>query len=333
MSTARIGISVARRALIALLLLWSPHLAVSLADEGTLPWDGRDWSTLGGAELAVLHHSDDARYAARVLEIYENEAPSIAASMGLSTLSPLRVVIASTDSEFSQLTYHGAPDWGVGCAMMGRGLVVLKSPRIVDYPLQMESVVEHELAHIAAGKVLRGIDVPRWFDEGIAQAVAGEWRMGQASGLAAAAKSGTLPPLSSLDASFPSGREAAAQAYAMSFQAVRFLMNAASVREPGGLVRAVADAGDFDSAVAGLTGMTPADFERSFAEFISRRFTWGTLLNDGRVLFTLAAVFFVVAFGVRLKRSRAKMREWAEQEKRAAADPAAREAREDSRWH
>ena len=157
--------------------------------------------------------------------------------------------------------------------------------------------------------------------------------MGQAGALAAAAKSGTLPPLTSLERSYPSGSESAAKAYAISFQAVRFLMDTAGVREPGELVRAVADAGDFDSAVAGLTGLTPADFERSFAEFMSSRFTWGTLLGDGRTLFLLAALLFVVAFGVRLRRSRAKIREWEEQESRGGVGPATREEREDSRWH
>ncbi|MFH1502921.1 MAG: hypothetical protein ABIG03_07710 [Candidatus Eisenbacteria bacterium] len=323
-----------RAARAALLLLRAAALAFLLtggaytqAQEGA----GDGWATLSGAELAVLHHPDDARYAARVLQIYEDRADDIAASMGLATLSPIRALIASSDEEFSELCYHGVPDWGVGCALVDRGLVVLKSPRIVEYPLQMESVVEHELAHVAAGRVLRGVDVPRWFDEGVAQAVAGEWRLGQAGALAGAAKSGALPPLSALAGPFPSTRESASTAYAMSFQAVRFMMEEAGVRSPGELVSAVAAAGDFEAAVSSLTGLSEAEFDRGFADFVGRRFTWGTLLNDGRALFTLVALLFVVAIGIRMRRSRAKLREWAAEE-RAVSGRRGSESPKDSRW-
>lgn len=314
-----------------LLLLAALHSCPTRASSGLTP-EGGDWETLGGRELAVLHHPDDVRYAGRVLEIYDDRAASMAASMGLPTLSPLRVFIASTDAEFSELSFHGAPDWGVGCALVGRGLVVLKSPRIVDYPLQMESVVEHEFAHIAAGKVLRGVDVPRWFDEGVAQAIAGEWRTGQAGALAAAAASGTLPALSALETAFPPEPRDAAQAYAVSFQAVRFIMDTAGAATAGELVSAVAEAGDFDAAIDELTGFGPSEFERAFGEFVSRRFTWGTLLNDGRTIFALVALLFLVTFIVRIRRSRGRMRAWAEEERGTGAASTRRRAPRDSRW-
>jgi hypothetical protein len=323
-----------RRASSALLLLFglacAGLLAAPVSAETTL---GEGWVTSQGEELAVLHRDGDALYAARVLEIFESEAGGIAASMGLTTLSPIRAVIASSDEEFAELTHYGAPDWGVGCALVQSGLVVLKSPRIVDYPLQMESVVEHELAHIAAGRVLRGIHAPRWFDEGVAQAIAGEWRLAQVGALAAAAESGTLPPLSALEGAFPASAQSASFAYAMSFQAVRLMMKEAGVRTPGELVSAVAAAGDFDDAVASLTGLGPGEFERAFAAFLSRRFTWGTLLNDGRALFTLAAVLFGVAVIVRIRRSRARMRQWAEEEERENVTTDRRRGAGDSRWH
>lgn len=290
------------------------------------------WITLPGREVAVLHHAGDEFYATRVLDICERRAPTIAASMGLTTLSPMRAMIASNDEEFAELTHHGVPDWGVGCALTNEGLVVLKSPRIVDYPLQMETVVEHELAHIAAGRVLRGITVPQWFQEGIAQTVAGEWRLSESGGLARAAATGNLPDLSELVRVFPASREAASTAYAMSFQAVRLLMERSGARTPGQLVAAISASGDFDAAVFGLTGWRPEQFDVEYRRFISRRFNLGTIIADDRLLFAGLALVFIAVVVVRLARSRRRLREWEEEERRGLPAAPRDAAPRDSSW-
>jgi hypothetical protein len=195
----------------------------------------------------------------------------------------------------------------------------------------MEAVFEHELAHIAAGRVLRGVAVPRWFDEGLAQAVAGEWRMSQSGALAGAAASGKLPPLSSLDGAFPEGREAAAVAYTMSFQAVRLMLELSGASEAGELVRAVGAEGDFDVALLTMTGLTRDEFDSEYARFIARRFTWATILHDTRWFFLGAAALLVAGAVVRLRRARARMKAWDDEEKRTGARrPGAKS--DDTRW-
>lgn len=289
-----------------------------------------DWSSLEGDEFSVLHHPDDLRYASRVLSIYEARAEAIASSMGLRTLAPLRAIVASSNAEFSELTDRGVPDWGVGCALPERGLIVLKSPRIVSYPLQMEAVVEHEMAHVAAGKVLRGIAVPRWFHEGVAQAVAGEWRMEESGSLAARAAVTGLPSLGSLAERFPPGKEEAALAYALSFRAVRFLMDESETRTAGELVRAVAEARDFSAALENLTGTGDAGFQARFERFLSRQLSRSLIMRDGRLLFSAAAVLALVAIAVRLRRRRMRMRQW---DSEGGAGPRVPRGREgDSRW-
>ena len=289
-----------------------------------------DWGVLEGAELSILHHADDLRYAERVLSIYDARADEIAASMGLKTLSPLRVIVAPSVSEFSELTHGGVPDWGVGCALVDRGIIVLKSPRVVSYPLQMETVVEHELAHVAAGRVLRGIDVPRWFHEGVAQTVAGEWRMGSSGSLAGRAAVGDLPSLRSLRESFPADREDAAVAYALSFRAVGFLMDIARAESPGEVVLAVRDAGDFASALERLTGAGEGEFERRFTVALSRRLSRSLLLRDGRLVFVAGAVLVILAVVVRARHRRGVMRRWDDED--ATRKRVVRGGGDDARW-
>jgi len=275
----------------------------------------RAWERLSAEGLTVDHRKEDALYASRVLDIYRDRGSEIARSMALPSLAPLHVVIASSNEEFAAEASAGVPDWGVGCAFPRRGLIVLKSPRIVSYPLQMEAVVVHEMAHVAAGRVLGRVDVPQWFDEGIAMAIAGEWRLDESPSLASRAATGGLIPLSALERAFPGGSDVAALAYAESFQAVRFLMEETGIVEPGDLVRLIATEGDFDRALLATYGASRQAFERDLFDFFGRRFRWGLILRDGRLLFSVATGLFLVALVVRLRRSRRRMREWEEEER------------------
>jgi hypothetical protein len=289
------------------------------------------WETLSAEGLTVDHRKEDALYASRVLSIYRDRGAEIARSMALPSLTPLHFVIASSNEEFAREASAGVPDWGVGCAFPRRGLIVLKSPRIVNYPLQMEAVVVHEMAHVAAGRVLGRVDVPQWFDEGIAMSIAGEWRLEQSPSLASAAAAGGLIPLSALERAFPGGSDAAALAYAESFQAVRFLMEETGITEPGDLVRLIATEGDFDRALNAIYGASRREFEEDLFDFFGRRFRWGLILRDGRLLFSLATGLFLIALAVRITRSRRRMREWDEEERiRSGERPP---SRSDTSWH
>lgn len=314
------------------------HLALVVASPGSAGEPSTDggeaeeaWETLSAQGLTVDHHKEDALYASRVLEIYRDRGAPIARSMALPSLTPLHVVIAASNEEFALETSAGVPDWGVGCAFPRRGLIVLKSPRIVDYPLQMEAVVVHEMAHVAAGRVLGRVDVPQWFDEGIAMAIAGEWRLEQSPSLASAAAAGRLIPLGALERGFPGGSEAAALAYAESFQAVRFLMERTGINEPGDLVRLIATEGDFDRALLAIYGASRREFEEDLFGFFGRRFRPGLILRDGRFLFSVATALFLVAVVVRTRRSRRRMREWEEEERLRTGGRPPR--RPDSSWH
>lgn len=294
--------------------MWTTLLVLSGVHAGAQRDGAADWVVLEGHEFSVLHHPEDASYAVRVRAIYEARGGAIASSMGLKTLSPLRAVVASSHEEFAELTNRGVPDWGVGCALPGQGLIILKSPRIVSYPLEMEAVAEHEMAHAAAGRVLRDMTVPRWFHEGVAQAVAGEWRMEASASLAAMAAAGALPTLAALADGFPEDRDEAAVAYAVSFRAVLYLMDEARIRDAGELVRAVHEEGEFEKALSTLVGMGEREFQAHFERHLSRRLSRGLLLRDGRVLFSGAAILVLVAFVVRGRRRRRLMRRWEDEE-------------------
>lgn len=313
------------RALVALLLVSA--LGRSAAD---VPVGADGWLKVSRGGVSVTCRHADARYARRVAEICEARFPGLASSMSLDEPGPLRIFIASSDDEFSDLAMRAVPEWGVGAAFPDEGLIVLKSPRIVRYPLQMEDVVVHELAHIAAGRVLSGVARPHWFDEGVAMAVAGEWRLSQSAALASSVLSGHLIPLAELEETFPHGASRAALAYAESFQAVRFLMERANVGTPGELVAAVAGAGSFDLALATLTGFSRTEFEGAFERSVARRFGWTLAVSGWSPVFLVAGVLVLVAFFVRTKRARGRMAGWEAEEEREPGRPSKRRLRSTS---
>ncbi len=297
---------IAGRALVALLLIAG---AASAAPKDEL----REREQTGG--IVVLFSEADAQAAVRVGEIIDATVGELLEEMSLQELGPVRVVIAQSNREFSELTQGGVPDWGVGCAVPSQDLIVLKSPRIVQYPLQMEAVIVHELAHIAIAQVLGPVRVPRWFDEGIAMTVAGQWRLTQSSAMASAVLFNRLIPLAELEGRFPEGTKEAALAYAESFRAVELLRQATEHEDVGALVNAVRAAGDFDIALRREMGMTRAGFYAAAERYFRDRFGIGLLLTGWNPLFLAAALLAILAVVLRVRGRRRRLKEWEREER------------------
>jgi hypothetical protein len=265
-------------------------------------------------DFTVVARLEEQRAAERVLEVASSRGADVAERAGLTTLGPVTIHVASTDQEFVQLTYGGVPDWGVGCAFPGRGVVVIRNPVTAPDPLGMEDVVAHEIAHIAAGRVLGDVPVPRWFHEGIAMTLAGEWRLPRSSALSSAGAGGHLIPLDNLRRAFPADPSQAMLAYSESFYALRFLMDEADSATPAEILLTIAASASFEQGIESLTGRTLAEFERDAVASFRRRFGWGVFLARWNVLFALLALLLLTGGVLRLARSRRRMREWEEEE-------------------
>jgi hypothetical protein len=309
------------RAALCVAALVAASVVQARAAVGTNEGDAR--LELTGGDITVLCRLGCERTAARVLEVATARGAAVAASAGLEHLGPVRVFVASGDDEFAALTYGGVPDWGAGCAFPGRGVVVLRDPLSAPDPLGMEDVIAHELAHIAVGRVLGDRPVPRWFHEGIAMTLAGEWRLPRSSMLSSAGAGGKLIPLGEIAASFPASASEAMLSYSESFYAVRFLMDEAGSATPAHVLHVIAAAPTFEDGITSLTGRTLIEFERDVVASFRRRFGWGMLLTRWNVVFALLAILLVVGGTARIARARRTMREW---EAKESARPAVRRA-------
>jgi len=305
---------------------------IALAQVAGAALDAPARERLSRGDITVLYRAADARPAERILEIAVSRGSAVARSAGLSELGPVTIYVASTGDEFRTLTYGGVPDWGAGCAFPDRGVIVLRNPVTVPDPLHMEDVVVHEIGHVAAGRVLSGVHVPRWFHEGIAMTLAGEWRLPRSSVLAGASASGGLIPLDELAVGFPAGAADAMLAYSESFYAVRFLMEEAGSATPAEVLFGIAAAGSFEDGVAALSGRTLRVFERDALASFRGRFGWGVFLSRWNVLFVVLALLLLAGGAVRLARSRRLLREWELEESGRSRGGSVARRRSDSGW-
>jgi hypothetical protein len=286
----------------------------AVAPAASPPGEPGDRIEMTEGDFTVIGPSGQQNAVSHVLHLAASRGSDVAERAGLPELGPVDIHIASTDEEFGLLTYGGVPDWGVGCAFPSRGVVVIRNPVTVPDPLGTEDVVAHEIAHIAAGRVLGDIRVPRWFHEGIAMTLAGEWRLPRSSALSSAGAGGRLIPLGDLRGPFPADASQAMLAYSESFYALRFLMDEAGSATPAEILLSVAASGGFETGIESLTGRTLAEFEHDAVASFRRRFGWGVLLSRWNVLFALLALLLLAGGALRLARSRRRMREWEEEE-------------------
>jgi hypothetical protein len=301
----------------ALRISWvSAVLLLALPAGSTEPLEDPGWQRAERAGITVVHRPGESRPARSILEVAVRRGPEIAAALGQSDLGDLTIYVASSASDFALLTLGGAPDWGAGCAFPDRGVIVVKSPAVLPDPLQTTDVVVHEIAHVVSGRALGGVRTPRWFEEGMAMTLAGEWRLPDRPRISAAAASGDLIPLSDLRSGFPGDASRAMLAYVESYQAVRFLMERSGVTTPGGLVEAIRSAGSFEAAVEGLYGASLQVFEKEARSSFGSRFGWGFLLTRWNVLFLAIALLLLLAGTLRIRRSRERIRRWAEEDAR-----------------
>jgi hypothetical protein len=231
------------------------------------------------------------------------------------------VDIATTQRDFAALSYGGVPDWGVGCALTAEHRIVVLSPGVVRGPYDLRTLLRHELAHVAVQDVLRSAWAPRWFHEGVASAVAGEWRLEESAALAMGAWRGTLIRPSELDQGFPQSARMARVAYAESYQAVLLLERLAGVDDVAELVGLVAAAPSFDEALRRITGGDVRSFDTLVLDHLRKRFGLALLLSRGNVLFLGAALLVIAGALTRRHRSRARLARW-EREERSGEDRA-----------
>ena len=204
-----------------------------------------------------------------------------------------------------------APPWVVAQASGLREIVIFPA-RIGAYPHgSLESVVWHEVVHLALAARAGGRPLPRWFHEGVAMSVEG-WGLGGRARLLAAAFGD--PTIADVNRLFATDRQPeSATAYLLAAALVTDARRRHGDGLPGAIARRVALGAPFDMAFAAETGTTP-DFAANRAWSTYRRWVeWVPMLTSGTFVWFGILVVACVAFVAQIRRRIRQRRQWDEE--------------------
>ena len=224
---------------------------------------------------------------------------------------PVRVVLAAERSELAR----AVPAWVSGYADGAKGIVVLLPSRVPRYPdADLETLVQHEVAHVLVSRATGGRRVPRWFNEGVAMAASRRWDVPERTLAAFEVLTHGRVPLSEIDAVFAGGRGDVASAYRLSRAFVHDLMRRHGKETPGRILAGVAAGESFDSAFESAVGRSLASVEASFWRRQTFWNRWVPILGSSVTLWVAITFLALAAFRRRRVRDLEQYARWEEEE-------------------
>jgi hypothetical protein len=228
---------------------------------------------------------------------------------GLEPPPRVRVTLVAEDDPDARAT----PSWIVGQAFGPLDVVVFPA-RVGAYPYSsLESVLWHEVVHLALSVQARGQPLPRWFHEGVAMSIERGWGFTSQVrlGLAAAGE----PGLADLGRLFNSNAEPeAARAYLLASTLIADLRQQHGAAAPGAIVGLVAQGIPFSRAFEMHTGETQEAAAARVWRLYQGWTSWIPVVTGASALWIailgLAAVAFVASRG----RRRRRRKQWDEEE-------------------
>jgi hypothetical protein len=253
----------------------------------------------------------------------------LSAELGEHVLDHVVVRVARTPEQMAALAPVGAPPFSYATAMAYPGidlvLISLKEPDSWEAP-DLSEVLAHELSHIALSDAVSDHHVPRWFNEGLAIRESGEFPWARRKTLLDASLSRQLLPLTDLDRGFPNERYQVNIAYAESADFVGFLMRDSDRARFGSVIQRVRAGVDFDRALEDAYGTTLRKLEYEWREDVGRRYGLVPALTGGGLVWVFIFGLAGVAWLKKRRRAKAKLEQWAREDREIDAAIAARRA-------
>jgi hypothetical protein len=184
----------------------------------------------------------------------------------------------------------------------------------------LDTVLRHELVHVALHRATGGAEVPRWFHEGVAESLANEVDLMRAEALAGAVFGRGVPRLEHMEAEFHGDAQQASVAYAAARDFATWLRyhdpDEAHFRQ---LLSQLRNGREFEQAFVDAYGMPLAELDKQWREGLFGRFVWFPLLGSGSLPFLLIGPAVAYAWVRRRRQLRA---DWARLEAEDEADRA-----------
>ena len=210
------------------------------------------------------------------------------------------------------------PEWGGGGAI-GGNLIIIPTDFKPFLEQNFSQVTVHEIVHSVLYRAYPGVNIPRWFHEGLAMLMSGELSFEESSVLSKAIFLSRLMPLASIDSVNGFGRNRADLAYSQSHCALRFLTDNYSMEVIADILRKAQRMHDFWKGLNEAVGLSPAEFEDLTRKYIVSKYQFVFLITDYYAWWVGIALLVIVGFFVTMRRNRKRAEAMDEAERREIA--------------
>lgn len=215
------------------------------------------------------------------------------------------------------------PRWVAGVAHSSSGEILIARHGPDGERTNLEELLKHEIAHVVLYRALDGHEVPRWFNEGVAEAYNGTLSLSRAQTLATAVFGPGVPNLEILEEHF---RGADGVDASVAYAAARDLVGFFREQENGDMrlrqvITEVRDGHRFEAAIIKSYDRSLEELVLDWRSGLPGRFVWYPMIAGGGLPFALVAPLIALAW---VRRKRVLAAGW---ERLEAQDAAEREAR------
>ena len=259
------------------------------------------------ALLAVAEDHHDRIYGDLGLD------PSVDDSQSAAEPRRTRVTLLSNAAEMLEVVgtrkKSRPPEWASGLAYPHTREIFLHAA--VGFA-KLDETFQHEISHIAMGRLAPSTRVPRWFREGVAIWQSESLSFERMRLLTESALVDRLLPLRDLERGFPASGPRAGVAYAQAVHFVGFL-HVEYGRDRFGALIAGLRAGDrpFGEVVNSVYGVPLRSLERRWHDRIQLRWGWLPVVFGSSTLWVMATVLLIVAWRRRVRQRSARLKEMA----------------------
>jgi hypothetical protein len=233
--------------------------------------------------------------------------------------SPLKIVFYS---EKSGAALSGLlPEWGGG-GTIGANLIVIPTTFKPFLDQSFSQITRHELVHAVLARSYPGVDIPRWFHEGVAMTLSGEISFEENVVVSKAIFAGSLMELSWVDSVNGFGRNRADLAYARSHLAVQFLIEQYGMETIAEILQAAQRTGSFWQGMRAVLSISPQEFDFLASKDMSSRYRFAFIFADYSALWVGIALLFLVATLAAIVRKRKKFDQMTKEEELENSGPA-----------
>jgi hypothetical protein len=218
-------------------------------------------------------------------------------------------------NDFNNLIAGKFPDWGAAAAIPEKRIIVVKSPEKFNVNKDLKELLVHEYVHLITAHKAGYREVPRWLDEGLAMYISMEWSWSDNLAMSKAAVFGNLILISEIDKVNRFNENKAQVAYATSYLAVEYLVDAYGSNAVNNLLRYIFEGKSIDSALNSAIGSNIDEFQSDLDGEFDRRFNIASLFMDTLFFWLFLAFIVVVGFFINYRRRQKYFKKWDEEEK------------------